>query len=148
MHIDEVARQLAKRQAARKVRYDLGLPAGASRIAQNEGRLKLRFPDQVRLFFLHYDGLSVEDPPLEIFPVEQITYLAPQRLHFATVDRHHRLCFDVSGLNTAGQWDIVSFPDGYLVTMSMASLWSNKIWHWIDKCRPIWAPSSKEWERQ
>ena len=108
-----------------------------------ERRLGIVFPAQVKQFYRHYNGLWVEDPPLEVLPVERIAFIRPQLLHFATVDRDHRLCFDVSHTNEAGQWDIVSVPERYRVTLTMASFWSNKLWAWIDRRHMIWCSETR-----
>src|SRR5207253_6713959 len=97
----------------------------------------IAFPAQVRAFYRSYNGLRVEDPHVDIRPIEEITYRAPQYLHFATVDHQHLVCFDTSRINEAGQWDIVS-TDHYRISFTMASFWSNKLWAWIDKRRHIW----------
>ncbi len=48
------------------------------------------------------------------------------------------LCFDTRFLNSAGEWDIVNGNDGFLVTKTLASLFVNKIWAWVDRDRKIW----------
>jgi len=142
MHIEDVAKHFEKRARQRGLHYVLGGAAPEAVIVQAEERLRVVFPAQVKRFYQHYNGLHVEDPPLEVVPLERLAFSAPARLHFATVDREHQLCFDVSQLNEAGQWDIVSAPDGVPVTLTMASFWSNKLWAWIDQGRAIWRPEA------
>ena len=138
MQIEDVAKHLERRQRDRGLRYRIGPPAEEWRIADAERRLGLEFPAQVRKFYGHYDGLHVESPPLDICSIDMLTFVAPTMLRFAIIDNDHQLCFDVSSLNAAGQWTIVNLQDRDHVTLTMASFWSNKIWHWIDKQRPIW----------
>ena len=65
----------------------------------------------------------------------------PNRLHFATLNGNEQLYFDVSRINEAKQWDIVT-ADGFRVTLTMASFWSIRMWSWIEKMRPIWQPEA------
>ena len=140
MHLDHVAMHLERRAQQCGLRVVLGTPVSDISVAAAEARLHLAFPAQVRRFYQHYNGLRVEDPPLEVLPIEQFAFAATQRLHFATVNHIHQLCFDTSRLNEARQWDILAYPSELQVTLTMASFWSNKLWAWIDKGRPIWQP--------
>jgi cell wall assembly regulator SMI1 len=126
------------------MRAEIGLPATTSQIGGAEARLGIRLPEPVRYFYHHYNGLSVSDPALTVFPLNELAFLTPRYLRFATVDHRHRLCFDVSHVNQAQQWDICSFPDGYVVTLTMASFWGNKLWHWLDHRHPIWESWSRD----
>jgi hypothetical protein len=99
--------------------------------------LGVSFPAQVKSFYQHHNGLRVDEPQIEILPIECLDFAFPNRLHFATLDSNHHLYFDVSKINDADQWDIVT-ANGVLVTVTMASFWSNRMWEWIDKRRPIW----------
>jgi cell wall assembly regulator SMI1 len=117
--------------------YDLPGPAPEPEIQSAERRLNVSFPNQVRQFYKSYDGLLIKSPHLEMLPVSRLTLTSPDRLHFATVDSQRRLFFDVSHLNVAGQWDVRS-EDEYLVTLTMSSFWSNKIWNWLVDKKKIW----------
>jgi hypothetical protein len=124
--------------------YTIGAPSSESTIADAEQRLALRFPKQVVDFYTAYNGLRVEEPQIEILTVERLEYLTENSsslLHFATVDHLHKVYFDTSHINVAGQWDIVA-SSGYRITFTMASFWSNKLWAWIDKQRTIWKDES------
>ncbi len=142
MHIEDVAGHLKRREAQRGLCYTFGIPATPDLTTATEARLGISFPQQVTRFYRHYDGIRIEEPPLEVLPVARFTFVAPQRLHFATVDESHLLGFDTSAFNEAGQWKIVDIESDYRVTLTMASFWSNKIWAWIDKRRTIWKPES------
>lgn len=127
----------------RGIEYVIGNAVSTLQIAQVEAQLNITLPAQVRLFYGHYNGLKVEQPPLEMLALHRLSFIAPDRLHFATFNWQHRVCFDTSQINSAGQWCIVSVPDEYRITFTIASFWSNKIWHWIDYKRPVWT----RWEQ-
>lgn len=137
MHLDHLPGRLARLANECGLHYSLGAPAHADDVARAETRLEISLPAQVALFYLAFDGLRVEEPRLEIRALEQLEFDGGGRLHFCSLADNRRLVFDTARLNAAGQWDIVSV-DGYRVTFTMASFWSNKIWAWIEKRRPIW----------
>jgi len=133
MHLDEVSLRLQKLGLG----YQLAGPASEQEIVSAERRLNVSLPEQVKQFYKSYDGLRVHDRQLEILSVAKLNLTSPDHLHFATVDFDHRLVFDVSHLNPAGQWDIKA-DDGFLITRTMASLWSVKIWAWLEYGKRIW----------
>ena len=141
MHLDQVPSRFQKLAAKREVSYSLSAPASDEEILRTERRLGVSFSEQVRLFYRSFNGLRVDDPQLEVLPLERLNLASPNRLHFATLAGSRPLYFDVSRLNEAGQWDILA-EDGYRVTLTMASFWSNKIWAWVEKRRAIW----REWQ--
>ena len=119
------------------LKYFLAGPAFEEEIVAAERRLNVSFPPQVKRFYQSYNGLRVDDPQLEVLPMERLDFVSPNRLHFATLDGNRRLFFDVSHLNQANQWFIVA-EDDYLVTFTMASFWTRKMWAWIMEKRAIW----------
>src|SRR5262249_21750042 len=103
MHLEQFPSRLQKLSEQRGLRYSLAGAASPEGIARAEQRLGVSFPEQVKLFYRRFNGLRVDDPRLEVFPVEQLNFAPPPRLHFATLDGNHRLHFDVSRINEAGQ---------------------------------------------
>jgi hypothetical protein len=134
MKIEDVARTLARQ----KLDFALGTEATDREIIGAQNRLDIVFPSKVRLFYQHYNGLTVIDPPLTILPLDQLNYIAARRLCFALLNINQRICFDTSRSNEAGQWSIVDGDSDYVITLTMPSFWSNKIWHWLNHRRPIW----------
>ena len=141
MHLEHISSRFQKLAEQRGLNYSLSAPASDEEIQSAERRLGVSFPEQIRLFYRSFNGLRVDDPPLEVFSSGRLNISSPNRLHFATLDGSRPLYFDVSHTNEAGQWDIVG-AEGYRVTLTMASFWSNKIWAWVEKRRAIW----REWQ--
>ena len=83
------------------------------------------------------NGFDVENPSIRVLQIENFERVA-DAIRFSVIDQVHHLVFDISEINDAGQWTIRNEADGYAVTRTLASFWSNKIWAWIDKRRPIW----------
>ena len=137
MQLEHFALQLEKLSQQCGLNYSLGNAAPEDNISQAEEKLGVSFPSKVLLFYRSFNGLRVENPQLEVLPIEQLNFVFPNRLHFATVDGKHRLYFDTSQINVAGQWNILA-EDGYCVTLTMPAFWSSYIWKWIRSRRVIW----------
>jgi SMI1/KNR4 family protein SUKH-1 len=137
MHLEHIPSRFQKLAENHGLNYSIAAAASVDELLRAEQRLGVTFPEQVRLFYRSFNGLRVDDPPLEVLPVGRLNFASPDRLHFATLGGGRPLYFDVSHPNEAGQWDIVS-ADDYRVTLTMASFWSNKIWAWVEQRRAIW----------
>lgn len=122
MHLEQLPSRFSNLSQNRELKYSLASPASVDEVARGEQTLGLSFPAQVKLFYRSYNGLRVEEPHLEVLPVERLSVSMPNRLHFATLNDTVRLYFDVSRINEAEQWDIVA-ADGFRVTLTMASFW-------------------------
>ena len=137
MHLEQLPSRFQKLSKRRGLNYSLAGATSGEDVLRAEQRLGVSFPAQVKLFYRSFNGLRVDDPQLEVLPIERLDFAAPDRLHFATLAGIRRLFFDVSQINVAGQWDIVT-EDDYRVTFTMASFWASKIWAWVEKERAIW----------
>lgn len=146
MHIEHLKSNFEKRKRNTGLIYELGIPSSEKQIKHTEKRLSVVFYDQLKLFYRHYNGLIVRNPHLEIYPLEGLVK-DHEFIYFAMINSKHKLCFDCKGLNAAGQWDIINSRDSYIVTLTFASFWSNKIWAWIDKKRAIWKPYEEALEK-
>ena len=50
-----------------------------------------------------------------------------------------KICFNVRELNSVSEWDIVSYNNKYLITRTISSYLTNKVWAWIDRGRKVWS---------
>lgn len=137
MHLTQIPLRAEKLKNEKGISILLNAGSSESEIREAELRLDLRFPEQVKLFYCNFNGLQVSDPTLDVLSLARLSLRAPKRLHFAVFDGEGNVYFDISNENAAGQWNIVS-EDGYVITFSMASFWSNKIWRWIEYRKPVW----------
>jgi hypothetical protein len=137
MQLEHFALRFEKLSESLGLKYSLGEPTSESDVSQTAANLGVSFPAQVVLFYKYFNGLRVENPPLEVLPIERLNFAFPNRLHFATFDGNRCLFFDTSHINNAEQWDVVT-KNGFCVTLTMASFWSNKIWAWVERKRAIW----------
>ncbi len=89
-------------------------------------------------FYSSINGLKTSNPDFEILPIEKWNSAESDLIHFATFDKDLKAYFDTKELNQADSWSIINPKDNYVLTLTMSSFWSNKIWHWIEKKREIW----------
>jgi len=138
MNIEHLKINLEKRCLKERLIYEICSPVPEAVLDSIEKKLNKVLPSQIRMFYKHYNGLIVIDPFLEILPIEKLEINSEQKIYFARVAESHKLCFDASHYNDAGQWNILNQQSYYLVTLTFASFWSNKIWAWIDRKKNIW----------
>ncbi|MEP0368789.1 MAG: hypothetical protein ABJN36_11620 [Cyclobacteriaceae bacterium] len=106
-------------------------------IASFSNDLGVEIPENVSEFFQHFNGLTTQNPDLEILRIERWEMIDNGKLKFATINGIN-ICFDCSRTNQAGQWTILNAETNYELTLTMSSFWSNKIWHWIRTGKEIW----------
>ena len=143
MQLEHFALKFEKLSKSKELKYFLGNLASEVEVSQAAQNLGVSFPAQVALFYKNFNGLRVENPPLEVLPIERLNFAFPNRIHFATFDGEHRLYFDTLQTNDAEQWDIVA-EDRFCVTLTMASFWSNKIFAWVERKRVIWKENPEQ----
>lgn len=122
----------------KNLQLKIGRPSSISQLEDIEVKIKTKFPDPVKWFYQSCNGFEIVDPPLRVKSLSELTIDLRSRIEFAIFDEKHILCFDTTCINEAGQWNIVNSETGYLVTKTMPSFWSNKIFAWIDSRRTIW----------
>lgn len=137
MNIEHLIGNLEKRRLKNKLTYSVGKPASEKQINYSEEKLGVLFPYQIRMFYGHYNGLYVYEPAIEIFEIEKLKRMN-NLINFCNIDEYISICFDCNELNQAEQWNIVNCDNGFVITLTFSSFWSNKIWAWIDKKRKIW----------
>ena len=74
---------------------------------------------------------------VEVFSLRNLE-IYDEKIVFAKFNGKHDLAFLSSNLNQAEQWDIVNASTGFLITLTMASFWSNKLVAWLRSGREIY----------
>jgi hypothetical protein len=141
MHLHDFQQNVERRSAVLGFKYQMGASASEALLQSTGNRLQVSFPEPVRLLYRCCNGLTIDSPALEVLPLEKLQADASSRIVFSILDSRHAICFDTSHFNEAGEWDILNHATGYRVTLTLASFWSNKIWAWVEKRRPVW----EEW---
>lgn len=118
-------------------------PATSIEISSAEERMHVKFPQQVHDFYQTCNGIYFPSPFLEILPLDQIHFVKGKLyLKFCIMEKGEVICFDTSSLNEAGQWFIKGLSEDFIITFTMASFWSNKVWNWLEKQSPKWRTNS------
>lgn len=139
MRIEEFESNLKKRRERNGLQFTLNTGATPELISEAEMSLG-HLPEQVRLFYSHFNGCTVDAPALRIEPIENLRKDEEGKIPFCRLGQDIVLSFEANKINKAGQWTIQNHDTSYVVTLTMASFWSNKIFGWLDRERRIWEP--------
>jgi hypothetical protein len=135
MNTDHFIRNLKKRG---NLQVEIAILATSDQINEVEKKIGVKFPEQVKWFFQACNGLRVIEPAISVMPLSDLKIGQNSTIEFAVFDNQHILRFDAARINEAGKWSIVNSETGFVVTKTMASFWSNKIFAWLDNRRTIW----------
>jgi len=140
MRLEEFESNLKRRKERKGLQYVLNPGASAELIRNAENRLG-ELPDQIRQFYDYFNGLSINNSTFRVLPIEELKRDKSGKIPFCTFDGGIiTLSFDASIRNAANQWTIENYATSYVVTLTMASFWTNKIIGWLDRDRRIWEP--------
>ena len=103
-----------------------------------ENQLKINIPVKVKEFYLQFNGLKTHNPKLEILSMEKWLVNESNQIQFAIFNESNTACFDITKINSAGEWTIINPDIDKEITLTISSFWSNKIWHWLKFKREIW----------
>ncbi len=96
-------------------------------------------PKSIVGIFSIFNGLTIYEPRhFKLLKFSEIYVLDERYLVFAIMNTEEKICFDMDSVNSAGEWDIVCYGSGFVITKTLASYLANKVWAWIDRARTIW----------
>ncbi|PKQ64514.1 hypothetical protein BZG02_06840 [Labilibaculum filiforme] len=121
-----------------KFTFSLWDKAGKETFEQVEKALGISISDKTKEFYRFHNGFKTHQPDFELLRLENWSILENDKIHFATFDKDLKVYFDTKELNQADSWSIINPQDNYVLTLTMSSFWSNKIWHWLKTERQIW----------
>ncbi len=90
MNLQHLLGNFEKRKLKNNLSFELKGSATQEQIRAAEERLNVKFPDQVKLFYSFYNGLSVHNPPIEILRIEDLNWLKTY-IHFSTIDERIKI---------------------------------------------------------
>ncbi|MEA4936464.1 MAG: hypothetical protein VB102_07460 [Paludibacter sp.] len=101
---------------------------------------KIVFPHSVNYYFENYIPVDIlcNNRGLRLLPPMELELIDEKFLLFAKINNIENICFDTSNINFASEWDIVNYSNNYLITKTISSFLSNKVWAWIERGRKIW----------
>lgn len=139
MNLKDFKQNLQKvKDSNEKFTFSFGDKAGNETFEKVEKALGISIPDKTKEFYRFHNGFITHQPDFELLPLENWTCIEKDKIHLATFDNEIKIYFESSKINSANQWTINTHKTDYVITLSMSSFWSNKIWHWLKNERKIW----------
>jgi len=144
MQIEVFKKRLEKLSLSKPIfKFQFVEKAVKSDLVKTQVSLGVQFPEKLSTFFHFLNGLKTENPSLMLIPLSELQ-LKENRIHFATFDNTVQICLNTEKLNRANEWTIINNETDFVLTLSISSFWSNKIWHWLEGGKMIW--SENWWE--
>ncbi len=138
MHLDNFIQQLDKLGEANEgFDYSLGKSLNQNDITAVQNNLCIQLPEKTKDFIYQTNGLLTSNPNFELIELDAWK-IDDGLIHFATFDNSIKVYFDTRKLNQANEWSIINKDNDYILTYSIASFYSNKIWHWLKHRHKIW----------
>ncbi len=99
--------------------------------------INIGIPTTILSFYGHVHSLKIFSPrSFEIFSMSEITWRGPF-VSFSKINSNS-IGFDCRKINSAGEWDIVNLDTKFVITKTLASYLTNKMWAWINRGRLVW----------
>lgn len=138
-YIEEFKKALEKRSRANRIKYSI---KGSTKDLSNEiinSSLAYKMPDKTLKFLLEVNGIEIISPrELRFLSISELRFEISNYLVFAIINNNEVIAFDTSKINQAEEWDIINIRNEYIITKTVRSFLTNKVWAWIDRGRPIW----------
>jgi hypothetical protein len=100
------------------------------------GKTKLNCNHEIYFaMYRHIDGYCIQKDNRKI--IFKLGLLNNQYLQFAIID-DIIIAIDIQKTNEAKEWNIINYNTKYLITKTLESFFSNKVWAWLDRQRTIW----------
>lgn len=139
MHIEQFIKRLEKTQQTQKgFEYKLGKLLELVDFMTFEKKVGFEIPSKIKGFYAVANGLITTNPDFKIIEFNSWV-IEDDLIHFATFDNTIKVYFVITELNNANEWTIINKSNNYVMTLSISSFWSNKIWHWLEQKHKIWA---------
>ena len=96
-------------------------------------------PQGISDLYCKLNSLQIINPrQFELLPIEKFKLMNDRYLHFSNINHTKMLGFDISQINEAGEWDIRNISSDFLITYTLGSFLTTKIWRWINYGKEIW----------
>lgn len=100
---------------------------------------ELTLPSQVDFYIKNIIPITIlsKNKTIELLGVNDIELLENRFLKFSVINNNEIICFDTLEINSAGEWDILNYNNKFVITKTIPSFLTNKIWAWIDRDKNI-----------
>jgi len=136
--ITEFNKALSKKVIAGKIKCNFTF--GNNQLNELINIEGIDLPWSINYFFVKYlpVEISCNNRVLKLLPQSEIELIDNRFLFFSKINNTEIICFDTIKVNSANEWDIINYSNGYLMTKTISSFLSNKVWAWIERGRKIW----------
>jgi hypothetical protein len=137
-YLDDFKQALEKKQSKNKIAYTANTTdfVNTEKIESVVGK---NAPEGVKYLFTLFNGLSISEPRhFDLLKFANVEIFEDRFLSFALINETEKICFDMKELNVAGEWDVINYSNGFVITKTLASFLTNKVWAWIERARTIW----------
>ena len=85
------------------------------------------------------NGFKITEPrKFELLEPSKLILLDNRYLVFAVFNETEMVCFDTDQLNDASEFNIISYDNKFLITLTFGSFLMNKVWAWVNRGRKVW----------
>jgi hypothetical protein len=101
---------------------------------------KVITPINIEQYISNYTPLVIKrkNRNIELLKISNFELIDNRFLLFSKVNSIEMICFDTNNVNSANEWDIVNYSNNYLITKTIESYLTNKVWAFIDREREFW----------
>jgi hypothetical protein len=136
--IDSFIRAIKKKKESGNIDYQLALNT-IEKPLENIQIKGINVPENISTFYLKISSLYICAPRcLELLSPMNFEIIDERYIWFSTINKVNKICFDFKCLNSAEEWNIIHLDTKYIITQTLSSYITNKIWAWIDRERKIW----------
>ena len=99
-------------------------------------KISIQYNHELYLQLLNYvDGLTIEKNGRSID--FRLSIVDNNYLILASI-KNNIIAIDLSKKNEADEWDIINLNNHFVITKTIGSFFTNKVWAWIDRGHTIW----------
>lgn len=102
--------------------------------------LSNNIPQAVGFYINNYQPVIItnNDRVIELLHSSKFEMFENRYLMFAKINNIEIICFDTLNINSANEWDILNYSNKFIITKTISSFITNKVWAWIDRGRIVW----------
>jgi hypothetical protein len=100
----------------------------------------INIPINIEQYITNYTPIIIQkiNHSIELLKISDFEIIDNRFLMFSRVNGIEIICFDTNNINSANEWDIVNYSNNYLITKTIESYLTNKIWAFVDREREFW----------
>lgn len=100
----------------------------------------INIPPNIDFYIRNYQPVIIKNNNrvIELLNSSKFEMIENRFLMFSKINNTEIICFDTFNINSAHEWDIVNYSNKFVITKTISSFITNKIWAWIDRGRTIW----------